>query len=89
MELGEQTGAVLKLVVGQGINLVASGVALGLAASFGLTRLMSNMLFGVSVADPPTFVVITLFLTFIALLACLIPALRATKVDPMIALRCD
>jgi putative ABC transport system permease protein len=87
MALGAQTGAVLKLIVGQGMKLVASGVALGLAASFGLTRLMSNMLFGVSAVDPPTFVVITLFLTFIALLACLIPALRATKVDPMIALR--
>jgi putative ABC transport system permease protein len=89
MALGAQTGAVLKLVVGQGMKLVASGVGLGLAASFGLTRLMSNMLFGVSAFDPPTFVVITLFLTFIALLACLIPALRATKVDPMIALRCE
>jgi putative ABC transport system permease protein len=87
MALGAQTGAVLKLVVGQGMKLVASGVALGLAASFGLTRLMSNMLFGVSAVDPPTFVVITLFLTFIALLACLIPARRATKVDPMVALR--
>jgi predicted permease len=89
MALGAQTGAILKLVVGQGMKLVASGVALGLAASFGLTRLMSNMLFGVSAVDPPTFVVITLFLTFIALLACLIPARRATKVDPMIALRCE
>src|SRR5262245_24149088 len=89
MALGAQTGAVLKLVVGQGMKLVASGVALGLAASFGLTRLMSNMLFGVSAVDPPTFVVITLFLTFIALLACWIPARRATKVDPMIALRCE
>jgi putative ABC transport system permease protein len=89
MALGAQTGAVLKLVVAQGMKLVASGVALGLAASFGLTRLMSNMLFGVSAVDPPTFVVITLFLTFIALLACLIPARRATKVDPMIALRCE
>jgi putative ABC transport system permease protein len=89
MTLGAQTGAVLKLVVGQGMKLVASGVALGLAASLGLTRLMSNMLFGVSAVDPPTFAVITLSLTFIALLACLIPALRATKVDPMIALRCE
>ena len=87
MALGAQTSAILKLVVGQGMKLVASGAALGLAASFALTRLMSNMLFGVSAADPPTFIVITLLLTFVALLACSIPAWRAAKVDPMVALR--
>ena len=89
MALGAQTGAILKLVVGQGMKLVASGVALGLATSYALTRLMSNMLFGVSAVDPPTFIVITLLLTFVALLACWIPARRAAKVDPMIALRCE
>jgi putative ABC transport system permease protein len=89
MALGAQTGAVLKLVVGQGMKLVASGVALGLAASFGLTRLMSNMLFGVSAVDPLTFLVVTFSLTLVALLACWIPARRAAKVDPMVALRCE
>jgi len=89
MALGAQTGAILKLVVGQGMKLVASGVALGLAASLGLTRLMSNMLFGVSAVDPSTFIVITLLLTFVALMACWIPARRAAKVDPMVALRCE
>ncbi|HKQ77565.1 MAG TPA: ABC transporter permease [Blastocatellia bacterium] len=89
MALGAQTGAVLKLVIGQGMKLVASGVAIGLAASFGLTRLMSNMLFGVSAVDPLTFALITLLLVFVALLACWIPARKAMKVDPLVALRCE
>jgi predicted permease len=87
MALGAQTGAILKLVVRRGVKLVAGGVALGLVASFSLTRLMAKMLFGVSAADPLTFIVITLLLAFVALLACWIPARRAAKVDPMTALR--
>jgi predicted permease len=87
MALGAQTGAILKLVVWRGVKLVAGGVALGLVASFSLTRLMAKMLFGVSAADPLTFIVITLLLAFVALLACWIPARRAAKVDPMTALR--
>lgn len=87
MAMGAQTGAILKLVVGHGMKLVAGGIALGLAASFSLTQLMAKMLFGVSAADPLTFIVITLLLAFVALLACWIPARRATKVDPMTALR--
>ncbi len=87
MALGAQKGAVLKLVVGQGMKLAFTGVALGLVASLGLTRLMSNMLFGVSAVDPLTFILVALLLTFVALLACWIPARRATKVDPMLALK--
>ena len=86
-DLRPQTGAILKLVVGHGMKLVASSIVLGLAASSSLTRLIAKMLFGVSAVDPPTFIVITLLLTFAALLACWIPARRATKIDPMTALR--
>jgi putative ABC transport system permease protein len=87
LALGAQTVAILKLVLGQGMKLVASGVALGLAASFSLSRLMSNMLFGVSAVDPMTFGAITLLLMFVGLLACWIPARRAMRLDPMVALR--
>jgi putative ABC transport system permease protein len=87
MALGAQQGDVLKLVMGQGMKLVFVGAALGLAASIALTRTIKNLLFGVGATDPMTLGAITLLLTFIALFACYIPARRATKVDPMIALR--
>jgi putative ABC transport system permease protein len=87
MALGARAADVLKLITGQGMTLALTGVALGLIASYGLTRLMKEMLFEISPTDPPTFIVITFLLAGVALLACWIPARRATKVDPLAALR--
>jgi putative ABC transport system permease protein len=89
MALGGQRSDVLGLIFKQGMRLTLLGVLLGLTASVALTRLMETLLFGVSATDPLTFAAIALLLMLVALLACWIPARRATKVDPMIALRCE
>jgi putative ABC transport system permease protein len=87
LALGAQVSDVLKLVLGQGMAVIGIGLVLGLAASFALMRLMRSLLFGVGENDPLTFVAITLVLLVVALIACYVPARRATKVDPLIALR--
>ena len=87
MALGAQPAAILKLVMGHGLVLVGVGVGLGVVASFGLTRFIESMLFGVTPTDPLTFVMIVLLLGVVALLACLIPAQRAMRVDPIVVLR--
>lgn len=85
--LGAQRGDVLRLMLGEGMKMTFIGVGIGLAVALGLTRLMVNMLFGVSVTDPVTFAAVAFVLTGVALAACYIPARRAMRVDPIVALR--
>jgi putative ABC transport system permease protein len=87
MALGAQRSDILKILVGQGVRLAIIGLALGLAATAGLTRLMSKFLYGISSTDPLTFVAVSILLLIVALAACYIPAHRAMRVDPMVALR--
>jgi putative ABC transport system permease protein len=87
MALGARVGDVLKLIVRNGIALTSIGVVIGLALAFGLTRLMASLLFGVTPTDAMTFALVSAGLVLVALVACFIPARRATKVDPLVALR--
>jgi putative ABC transport system permease protein len=87
MALGARRTDVLKLIVGQGIQLSLVGICLGMIGAFALTRVISSLLYNVSPTDPSVFAGVSLLLTIVALLACLVPALRATRVDPMTALR--
>ena len=89
LALGAQARDVLTLVAVQGMKLAFIGVALGMLGSFALTRLMKSLLFGVGPTDPATFSLVPLLLVVVTLVACYIPARRATKVDPLIALRSE
>jgi predicted lysophospholipase L1 biosynthesis ABC-type transport system permease subunit len=87
MALGAERADIIKLVLGQGLVLTLVGIAAGLAGAFALTRFLVSMLYGVRPSDPLSFAAVSLLLTVAALLACYIPARRATKIDPMVALR--
>jgi putative ABC transport system permease protein len=87
MALGASRVEILKMVVGQGMKLVLSGLVLGLVVSLAVTRLLTTLLFGTSARDPLTFAAVTLLLIIVALLAAYIPARRASQVDPIVALR--
>ena len=85
--LGARSADVLTMILGQGLRTILIGVAIGLAGSLALTRTMESLLFGVTATDPLTFAAVILLLVAAALLACYIPARRAAKIDPMVALR--
>jgi putative ABC transport system permease protein len=87
--VGAQRWDVLSLVLSQGLRLVAVGLVLGFVAAVGLARVLRGFLYGVGPTDPTTFLGVALLFTGVALLACLVPALRATRIDPMAALRCE
>jgi ABC-type antimicrobial peptide transport system permease subunit len=89
LALGARPIDIFKLIARQGMTLVFIGVAAGLSAALALTRLIASLLYDLSAIDPLTFTVIAMLLAFVALLACWIPARRATRVDPLVALRSE
>jgi putative ABC transport system permease protein len=89
MALGAQPGSVLRMVLAHGLRLVSAGMGVGLVAALALGRFITNLLYGVQAYDPLTYAGVALLLIFVALVACFIPARRAAKTDPMIAIRHD
>ena len=89
LALGADRRDIFRLILGRGLALAATGAVIGVCGAFWLTRVMQSLLFSVSTTDPGTFVAVPALLVLVALMACYIPARRATKVDPMVALRCD
>ncbi len=87
--LGAQTGDIMRLVLGNGLRLALIGLAIGLAFSLALTRLMKSLLYDVSATDPLTFAGVAFLFLIVAIIACWVPALRATRVDPAVTLRCE
>ena len=87
--LGAAAGDVMKMILSQGLRPILIGVAMGIAGALALTRTVASLLFGVTATDPLTFGAVTLLLVGAALAACYLPARRVTKVDPVIALRCE
>jgi ABC-type antimicrobial peptide transport system permease subunit len=87
MALGAKTRDVIKLIVRQGMGLTLIGAVIGLMLAMAVTRLLTSLLYGVTATDPATFAGVVLFVIVVAVIACYLPARRATKVDPMLALR--
>jgi putative ABC transport system permease protein len=89
LAFGAADHSIMRLIVGQGLVLAGLGIALGLVAAFGVTRVMGNLLFGVTATDPITFGVLAVLLVVVTTAACYLPAKRAMDVDPMVALKSD
>ena len=85
--LGAQRGRVLRLIVGGGMTMALAGIGIGVACALGLSRVLASLVFGVPVRDPATFITVTMILAVVALAACLVPAVRASRVDAMVSLR--